>query len=131
MSRSANRRSAAAPADTLWMALAGAFESRLDGRAEQAIAKLDAATGLDPGLPHYFRGTSLARIPSCAGRAETAAADLESVLAVQDQFPPGLLSGRMTRDCPTRTKSSAETREAQAARSRSGRLITDYPAAGR
>ena len=84
-------RSDAAPADALSLALAGAFESRLDGRTEQAIARLDAATGLDLGLPHYFRGTSLARLPRCAGRAETVAADLEFVLAVKDQFPPGLL----------------------------------------
>ena len=40
-----------APADAFSLALAGAFESRLDDRTEEAIAKLDAATGLDPGLP--------------------------------------------------------------------------------
>ncbi len=57
-------RSDAAPADALSLALAGAFESRLDGRTEQAIAKLDAATGLDLGLPHYFRGTSLPGSPA-------------------------------------------------------------------
>ena len=84
-------RTGAAPADALWRALAGAFEFRLGGRTGEAIVKLDAATGLDLGLPHYFRGTSLARLPGCAGRAETVAADLEFVLAAKDQFPPGLL----------------------------------------
>lgn len=103
-------RSDAAPADALPLALAGAFESRLDGRTEQAITKLDAAVGLDLGLPHYFRGTSLARLPECAGRAETVAADLEFVLAVRDQFPPGLMRAH-TRGCPRRTKSSAGRRK--------------------
>ncbi len=84
-------RSDSTPTDALSLALAGAFESRLDGRTEEAIAKLDAATGLDLGLPHYFRGTSLARLPECAGRAETVVADLEFVLAVKDHFPPGLM----------------------------------------
>ena len=84
-------RSDAAPADALWRALAGAFEFRLDGRTGEAITKLDAATGLDLGLPHYFRGTSPARLPGCGGRAETVVADLEFVLAAKDQFPPGLM----------------------------------------
>jgi glyoxylase-like metal-dependent hydrolase (beta-lactamase superfamily II) len=118
-------RSDAAPADALSLALAGAFESRLDGRAEEAIAKLDAAAGLDIGLPHYFRGTSLARLPGCAGRADTVAADLEFVLAVKDQFPPGLL--RAAYEGLSRAyEILGRTREAEAARSRSGRLITDY-----
>jgi glyoxylase-like metal-dependent hydrolase (beta-lactamase superfamily II) len=118
-------RSDAAPADALWLALAGAFESRLDGRTEQAIAKLDAATGLDLGLPQYFRGTSLAQMPGCAGRAETVAADLEFVLAARDQFPPGLLRavyGGLSRAYEI----LGRAQEAQAAQSRSGRLITDY-----
>ncbi|MGI8449588.1 MAG: hypothetical protein ACR2MP_20900 [Streptosporangiaceae bacterium] len=45
-------RSDAAPAGALSLALAGAFGSRLDGRTEQAIATLDAATDPDLGLPH-------------------------------------------------------------------------------
>jgi len=117
-------RSDAAPADALGLALAGAFESRLGGRTEQAIAKLDAATSLGLGLPHYFRGTSLARLPGCAGRAETVAADLEFVLAVKDQFPPGLL--RAAYEGLSQAYGILGRRqEAEAARSRSGRLITD------
>ncbi len=118
-------RSDAAPADALWMTLAGAFESRLGGRAEQAIARLDAAVGLGLGLPQYFRGTSLAQLPGCAGRAETVAADLEFVLAVKDQFPPGLLRAAYE-GLSHAYEILGRTREAQAARSRSGRLITDY-----
>jgi glyoxylase-like metal-dependent hydrolase (beta-lactamase superfamily II) len=118
-------RSHRTPADALSLALAGTFESRLDGRAGEAIAKLDAATELDLGLPHYFRGTSLARLPGCAGRAETVAADLEFVLAVKDQFPPGLL--RAAYDGLSRAYDIlGRTQEAEAARSRSGQLITDY-----
>jgi len=44
--------------------------------------------------PYRFpksRGTSLARLPGCAGGAETVAADLEFVLAAKDQVPPGLM----------------------------------------
>jgi glyoxylase-like metal-dependent hydrolase (beta-lactamase superfamily II) len=118
-------RSHRTPADALALALAGTFESRLDGRAEEAIAKLDGATELDLGLPHYFRGTSLARLPGCAGRAETVAADLEFVLAVKDQFPPGLL--RAAYEGLSRAyEILGRTQDAEAARSRSGRLITDY-----
>jgi len=118
-------RSGSAPADALWLALAGAFESRLDGRAEEAIAKLDAATELGLGLPHYYRGTSLARLPECAGRAETVAADLEFVLAVKDQFPPGFMRA-VYEGLSHGYNILGRTQEAEAARSRSGQLITDY-----
>ncbi len=115
---------AAAAADALGLALAGAFESRLGGRTEQAIAKMDAATSLGLGLPQYFRGTSLARLPGCAGRAETVAADLEFVLAVKDQFPPGLLRAAYE-GLSQAYDILGRRQEAAAARSRSGRLITD------
>lgn len=120
-------RSQAAPADALSLALAGAFESGLDGRAEQGIAKLDAATGMDLGLPHYLRGTSLARLPGCAGRAETVAADLEFVLAVRDQFPPGLLRA-VYAGLSRAYEVLGREEEARLARIRSGpgRLIADY-----
>jgi hypothetical protein len=42
-------RSGSTSAGALSQALAGAFEPRLGGRAEEAIAKLDATTGLDLG----------------------------------------------------------------------------------
>ena len=117
-------RSDTVPADALSLALAGAFESRLAGRTEQAIAKLDTATGLDLGLPHYFRGTSLARLPGCAGRAETVATDLEFVLAVKDQFPPGLL--RAAYEGLSRAyEILGRTQEAEAARSHGHAGLTD------
>ena len=118
-------RSDSAPANGLWLALAGAFESRLDGHLADAIAKLDTATTLDLGLPHYLRGTSLAQLPGCAGRAETVVADLEFVLAVKDQFPPGLM--RAVYEGLSRAYDIlGRTQEAAAARSRSGRLIADF-----
>jgi glyoxylase-like metal-dependent hydrolase (beta-lactamase superfamily II) len=117
-------RSDSAPTNGLWLALAGAFESRLDGRVAEAIAKLDTATSLDLGLPHYFRGTSLAQLPECAGRAETVVADLEFVLAVKDQFPPGLMRA-VYQGLSRAYEILGRTEEAAAARSRSGRLIAD------
>jgi hypothetical protein len=41
-------RSRSAPTDALALALAGTFESRINGRTTGAIAKLDAATSLRP-----------------------------------------------------------------------------------
>ncbi|MGW4985511.1 MBL fold metallo-hydrolase [Streptomyces mirabilis] len=111
--------------DGLVLALTGVFQSRLEGQAEEAIAKLDAATSLDLGLPHYFRGISLARLPECAGRAETVVADLEFVLMVKDQFPPGFMR-------PVHAALSqaydllGRTDDATRARGRAGHLITDY-----
>ena len=87
--------------------------------------ELDAATGLDLGLPHYFRGTSLARLPGCAGRPETVAADLEFRAAVKEPFPPGLLRAAYE-GLSHAMKASAGRRRREVARSRSGRLITDY-----
>jgi len=117
-------RSDGPAAGALELALAGAFESRLDGRAAGAIAKLDAAAGLGLGLPQYLRGTSLAQLPGCAGRADTVVADLEFVLAVRDQFPPGLLRAAYAALAQA-YETLGRTTEAEEARSRSGRLITD------
>lgn len=75
----------------LFLALAGAFQARLGEDLEGALAKLDAATEQDLGLPHYFRGITLGALPDCGGRAEAVVADLEFVLLVKDQFPPGFM----------------------------------------
>ncbi|MGW5266874.1 MBL fold metallo-hydrolase [Microbispora sp. NPDC004025] len=113
------------PGDGLLLALSGAFQSRLDGQAEAAIAKLDAAAALDFGLPHYYRGISLASLPGCAGRAETVAEDLEFVLMVKDQFPPGFM--RPVHAALSRAYDLlGRTAEAEQARARAGHLITDY-----
>jgi glyoxylase-like metal-dependent hydrolase (beta-lactamase superfamily II) len=119
--------SAQAQGDGLLLALAGAFQSRLEGQAEAAMAKLDAAAALDLGLPHYYRGISLARLPECAGRAETVVADLEFVLMVKDQFPAGFMR-------PVHAALShaydvlGRAEEAERARGRAGHLIADYSA---
>ncbi|GAA4210765.1 MBL fold metallo-hydrolase [Microbispora amethystogenes] len=113
------------PGDGLLLALAGAFQSRLDGQAEAAIAKLDTATSLDLGLPHYYRGISLAGLPGCAGRAETVVTDLEFVLMVKDQFPPGFM--RPVHAALSRAYDLlGRTEEAARARGRAGHPITDH-----
>jgi len=117
------------PAGVLALALAGAFESGLDGRATDAIAKLDAAAGAGLGLPQYLRGTSLARMPGCAGRPETVVADLEFVLAVKDQFPPGLLRAAYA-GLATAYEALGRTADAKAAAARAGQLVTDLWVAG-
>jgi glyoxylase-like metal-dependent hydrolase (beta-lactamase superfamily II) len=111
--------------DALPLTLAGTFQSLLEGQAEEAVAKLDAAAQLDLGLPHYFRGTSLARLPGCGGRAETVVEDLEFVLAVKDRFPAGFTRGVYAGLAPA-YELLGRTEEAEAARGRSGRLLTDY-----
>ncbi len=111
--------------DALPLTLAGTFQSLLEGQAEEAIAKLDAAAQLDLGLPHYFRGTSLARLPGCGGRAETVVEDLEFVLAVRDRFPAGFTRGMYAGLAPA-YELLGRHEEAEAARGRSGRLLTDY-----
>ena len=91
------------PADATTQALAGFFEVRAGHDVAAAVAKLDKAATVEPGLPHYFRGLALAELlpgegPSGAasaaedrGRAEQVIADLEFVLAARDQFPVLLL----------------------------------------
>ncbi len=111
--------------EALPLALAGTFQSLLTGQAEEAVAKLDAAAQLDLGLPQYFRGTSLARLPRCGGRAETVVQDLEFALAVKDHLPAGFIRGVYAGLAPA-YELLGRTEQAQAARGRSGRLLTDY-----
>jgi len=121
----AARRVEGEPTGDLSLALAGAFQARLDGRSEEAIAKLDAAAELGLGLPQFFRGTSLARLPECGGRAGTVVADLELVLAVKEQFPPGMMRA-VYEGLSHAYELLGRTEDAESARSRSGELITDY-----
>jgi glyoxylase-like metal-dependent hydrolase (beta-lactamase superfamily II) len=86
-------RAEAEPHRPLFLAVAGYFQGRLGTDRDAALAKLDDAAERELGLPNYFRGLSLADLPDLAGRAETAAADLELVLAVRDRFPVGFLRG--------------------------------------
>src|SRR5205823_6619779 len=41
--------------------------------------------------PQYLRGMALSASPGFASKAAAAVADLEFVIAVKDQFPPGLI----------------------------------------
>jgi glyoxylase-like metal-dependent hydrolase (beta-lactamase superfamily II) len=81
----------AQPGEALPLTLAGFFQARLGDDVDAALAKLDQAAATDLGPPQYFRGLALAGLPPDRQRAERAVADLEFVLAVQDQFPPMLL----------------------------------------
>jgi len=82
----------AAPDQPLYAALAGFFQARVGHDLGPALRLLDQAVGQAPGLANYFRGLVLAQLPASLGRAETAVADLELVLAIPEQasFPAGL-----------------------------------------
>jgi hypothetical protein len=81
----------ARPGEALPLALAGFSQARLGEDADAALAKPDQAAAADLGPPQYFRGLALAGLPPDRQRAARAVADLESVLAVRDQFPPMLI----------------------------------------
>ena len=94
-------RAKASPEQPLFLALTGLFQARLAGEVpllqrvawvEEAAAKLDkaAATG---GLQRYLRGIVFADLPARFARAQTAASDLEWMLAHSAAFPPGLRRG--------------------------------------
>jgi glyoxylase-like metal-dependent hydrolase (beta-lactamase superfamily II) len=83
----------------LFLALEGFFQARVAGQVSllrrkawvsDAVAKLDRAVTLDPGLSRYFRGLVLAELPKSFKKAEAAVADLDWVLQNKDRFPPGL-----------------------------------------
>ncbi len=82
----------------LFLALEGFFQARLAGHVSlfrrtawvnEAVAKLDRAVMLEPGLTRYFRGLVLAELPRSFGRAEAALLDLEWVLQNKERFPHG------------------------------------------
>ena len=56
-----------------------------------ALAKLDQAAATDLGPPQFLRGVALAGLGPDTEQARQAVADLEFVLAVQDQFPAVLI----------------------------------------
>jgi hypothetical protein len=72
----------------------GAVEFRLDGRTGRRSPSWTGPRSRAAGL---VPGASLARLPRCAGRAETVAGDLEFVLAAKDQFPPGSMRAAQER----------------------------------
>ena len=91
------------PADPTAQALAGFFQVRAGDDVAVAVAKLDKAATLEPGLPQYFRGLALSELLPDDGaqeiglttadtaRADQVMADLELLLAARDQFPVLLL----------------------------------------
>ncbi|SDL93167.1 MBL fold metallo-hydrolase [Nonomuraea jiangxiensis] len=122
--------SAERPDSALAQSLTGVFKAHLEGPVEEALADLDRATERDLGLPHFFRGTTLAGFPDCAGRAETVIADLEFVLAVRDQFPPGFMHA-VHRSLARGYECAGRTQDALDAQERVGHgydvaLVTDY-----
>ncbi|HEX6674156.1 MAG TPA: MBL fold metallo-hydrolase [Actinomycetes bacterium] len=80
------------PDQPLYAALAGLFQARAGHDLDQALRLLDRAVAQAPGLSNYFRGLLLAQLPAALGKAGTAVADLELVLALPQQagFPVGL-----------------------------------------
>ncbi len=95
-------RATAEPNRGLFLALEGLFQARRAGEVSlfrrvawvnDAIAKLDRAVALDPGLPRYLRGVVLATLPARFGKAPTAVEDLRWVLDNKERFPVGLRRG--------------------------------------
>jgi glyoxylase-like metal-dependent hydrolase (beta-lactamase superfamily II) len=121
-------RAAAAPDQTIFVALEGMFQIRMAGQVfllrrvawvKDGIAKLDRAADHGHPVARYLRGVTLAELPARFGRAESAVADLEWVLQQGDSFPPGLR--RSVYRGLARALTRLERRdEAQAALARSG-----------
>src|SRR5262245_11771192 len=95
-------RAASEPSRGLFLALEGVFQARQADSVSlfrrvawvnDAVAKLDRAVALDPGLPRYLRGVVLAGLPKRFGKASTAVEDLTWVLDNKDRFPVGLRRG--------------------------------------
>jgi glyoxylase-like metal-dependent hydrolase (beta-lactamase superfamily II) len=79
------------PDQALPLALAGYFQVRAGEDVPAGLAKLDDAASRDLGPAQYYRGLALAGLPPEAGQAGRAAADLEFVLDVRDQFPGNMI----------------------------------------
>jgi glyoxylase-like metal-dependent hydrolase (beta-lactamase superfamily II) len=97
-----HERAAAEPGRGLFLALEGLFQARRAGDVSlfrriawvnDAVAKLDRAVALDPGLSRYLRGVVFAGLPPRFGKAATAEGDLRWMLDNKDRFPVGLRRG--------------------------------------
>src|SRR5262244_2129233 len=95
-------RAASEPRRGLFLALEGVFQARQADSVSllrrvawvnDAVAKLDRAVALDPGLPRYLRGVVLAGLPERFGKAQAAVEDLRWVLDNKERFPVGLRRG--------------------------------------
>src|SRR5215510_512925 len=95
-------RATSAPGRGLFLALEGVFQARQADTVSlfrrvawvnDAVAKLDRAVALEPGLPRYLRGVVVAGLPERFGKAQTAVEDLTWVLDNKERFPVGLRRG--------------------------------------
>jgi glyoxylase-like metal-dependent hydrolase (beta-lactamase superfamily II) len=95
-------RAASEPSRGIFLALEGVFQARQAGSVSlfrrvawvnDAVAKLDRAVALEPGLPRYLRGIVLAGLPERFGKAQAAVDDLTWMLDNKQRFPVGLRRG--------------------------------------
>ena len=130
-------RAANEPGRGLFLALEGVFQARQANSisllrrvawVNDAVAKLDRAVVLDPGLPRYLRGIVLAGLPSRFGKAQAAVEDLTWMLDNKERFPVGLRRAAYygLAQAYTTLGREAEAREALA-RSGASRLDTTQP----
>ncbi|WP_190816440.1 hypothetical protein [Saccharopolyspora pogona] len=97
------------PDRPLFLAVAASFQARLPGQLDEAVGKLDAAVAAEPGLPHYFRGVTLAELPLEAGRTRMPSPiwSSSSPCATDSRW---VCDGRCSAHSPARMTSSAEPR---------------------
>ena len=130
-------RATSEPGRGLFLALEGVFQARQADSisllrrvawVNDAVAKLDRAVTLDPGLPRYLRGIVLAGLPSRFGKAQAAVDDLTWMLDNKERFPAGLRRAAYYGVAQAYTTLGREA-EARAALARSGasRLDTAQP----
>jgi glyoxylase-like metal-dependent hydrolase (beta-lactamase superfamily II) len=130
-------RAASEPGRGLFLALEGVFQARQADTVSlfrrvawvnDAVAKLDRAVTLDPGLPRYLRGIVLAGLPPRFGKAQAAVEDLTWMLDNKERFPVGLRRAAYygLAQAYTTLGREAQAREALA-RSGASRLGTAQP----
>jgi glyoxylase-like metal-dependent hydrolase (beta-lactamase superfamily II) len=120
------------PDQPLYVALAGFFQALTGRDLDHALGLLDRAVARAPGVTNYFRGLLLAQLPAQLGKAETAVADLELVLALPDRppapagqrFPVGLRRA-IYPALAAAYAALGRTADAQAARRRAGPAPAD------
>jgi glyoxylase-like metal-dependent hydrolase (beta-lactamase superfamily II) len=130
-------RAASEPGRGLFLALEGVFQARQAGDVSlfrrvawvnDAVAKLDRAVALEPGLPRYLRGVVLAGLPARFGKAQAAVEDLTWMLDNKERFPVGLRRGAYYGLAQAYTTLGREPDARQAlARSGASRLDTTQP----
>ena len=130
-------RAASEPSRGIFLALEGVFQARQADKVSlfrrvawvnDAVAKLDRAVALEPGLPRYLRGIVLAGLPERFGKAEAAVEDLTWMLDNKERFPVGLRRGAYygLAQAYTTLGREAQAREALA-RSGASRLDATQP----